>query len=338
MKFKAPKSVVAIALILACIMLIGQWYAYVSPPEHESDAELNGTNLTFQIDSKGAREYKSVAFDNADYVPIKKLYILFDEGYASNVNENTSPPIGSPSFTQEYFIEQMEHFLSYRGMKDVVRIDADEMKSVIEGQISSDSCQGAGILLACGSIPNILFSGNADDLLPSWIEKGGSLYWVGNEIGMYISYGKDIKEIDGVAALTGISDATFCKSGMTKDESILREELSLLVYSTEYAIDGTGVKHYGYYDGTFSTVSCIGKNLGQICIVSGKFCMNLNKDTSNVICSGLSDRTSIVGYDSGTFRDSVEGEMTVPDTHGNLSLYLYIGSYHSIYGERYDFL
>ncbi len=337
MKHKAPKTVVVITLILAFMMLIGQWYAYVSPPEHDSDAVLKGTDLTYYIESEGAREYKSVVFDNADYVPVKKLYILSDKRYAPNVDENTSPPIGSPSYTQDYFVEQMEHFLSYKGLKDVVLVNTDEMKSAIENQISSGSCQGIGILLACGSIPDTLFSGNPGDLLPSWVENGGSLYWVGNEIGMYISHGNEIEKIDGVSALTGISDATFCNSAVTKDESILREELSLLVFNTEYAINGAGVKHYGYYNGEYSTVSCIGKGLGQICIVSGKLCMNLNKDLSNVICSGLSDRTELVGYDYGTFIDYVEGEMTVPDLHGNISTYLYVGSYHSIYGERYDF-
>lgn len=336
MKTKAPKMIIVITLALVVVMLIGQWYAYVSPPQHNSHVELNGNEISYSVDSEGVREYKAVLFDNADYVPMEKVYLYYDEEYASNVDENTSPPIGSPSYTQSYFIEQMEHFLPYRGMDQIERVDAERSKALMEEQIASGTCRGKGILLASGSIPDILFSGDSGDLLPTWVDNGGTLYWVGNEIGRYVSNGDEMIEINGTVALTGVADATFSDSNLTKDQSILREELSLLVFDTEYAIDGTGVEHFGFFDGSYSTVSCIGKGFGQICIVSGKFCMNLNKDLSNVICSGLSYKTSLIGYDAQEFTDHAEGRMTVPATHGKLSFYIYIGSYHSIYGERYD--
>ena len=336
MRNKCPKTIIVITIALVMMILIGEWYAYIAPHDHHSSAEMDGDTVTFSIESKGTREYKAVLFDNNDYSAVTEMYLFYDEKYASNVNENTDPPIGSPQYTEKYFLEQLRNFLSYKGMSNITFVNANRAESLMEEQITTGSAIGKGIMFACGSIPDNLFTGDHSDILPTWIEQGGSMYWVGNEIGKYISQGDNIIEVNATTELTDVPDITFCESGKTKDVSILREELSLLVYNTRYAIDGTGVEHYGYSDGTYSTVSCIGKGLGQICVISGSLCMNLDKDLSNVICSGLSDRSELIDYDSGTITDSVKGIMTVPDIHGNISLYLDVGSYHSIYGDRHD--
>ena len=336
MNVKTPKSIIVVMTLLVMILLLGEWYAYVAPHNNSSNANISENTITYELSVKGSREYEAVLFDNGDYVPVTKTYLLFDETYASNVDENTIKPVGSPNFTQKYFLDQLERSLSVRGMDETSYVTVDELIKLMNQQIQSNTCKGKGIVMACGCIPSPLFSGSIDDLLPKWIDNGGSLYWTGNELGKMISNNQQTIEINAANILTGVPDITFSSFDRTKDTSILRNELSLQSFDLVYSAKGAGVKHFGYYNGEYSTVSCIGKGLGQICILAGTFNLDVAKDMSHVICSGLSYNTILLDYDDAIYTDIAKGEMPMPDSHGNLSLYIYVGGIHTIYGDRHD--
>ncbi|MGN1044394.1 MAG: hypothetical protein ACI4Q9_00355 [Candidatus Methanomethylophilaceae archaeon] len=336
MRSKEQTFIIAVTLILAAVMIAGEWFAYYAPHDRTSSASLDGDTVSYSITSDGNREYKAVLLDNGTYDEVVELYLYYDEGYASNVCEDNSPPIGSPQFTQKYYIEQIQNYVSYKGMHAVSRASASELLAVMTEQISDDSCRGKGVLFASGSIPSVLFDGSSSSVLRTWMTMGGTVYWIGNELGKYVSNGDELTEVNGSEALTGVPGLTFLSGGSSTESGELRTELSLASFDLSYAVSGTGVRHFGYVDGGFSSIGCIAVGAGQVCVISGNFTMNQTKDVSNTVCAGVSYWSQLAGYDEGTFTKKVEGTMTVRPTHGNLSMYLYVGAYHSVYGERYD--
>ena len=330
------RFVVIVTVILVAALAIGEWFAYYAPHDRDSSASFDGDTVSYYISSNGNREYKAVLLDNGAYEEVVELYLYYDEGYASDVNEDNSPPIGSPQFTQKYYLQQIENYVSYKGMHSVSYADASELHDMMMTQISENGCRGKGVLFASGTLPSVLFDGSSSSVLRTWMTMGGTVYWVGNELGRYVSDGDGKIEVNGSEALTGVSGLTFLSGGSSAVSGDLRRELSLSSFNLSHSVAGAGVKNFGYYNGEYSTVGCIAVGAGQVCVLSGNFTMNQSKDVSNVICSGVSYWSKLEDYDEGTFTDKIEGTMSVQPVHGDLSLYLYVGAYHSIYRERYD--
>ena len=335
------KAIVALAVLLCAVVVIGEMYAYLpNDYGYGSSAELSDGTISFTLENRGSDEYDAILLDNGSYVAVGAVYIYYDPSYASNVNEDVGAEVGAQPMTQAYYIDQVTKVLEYRGCKDIRLVDAQELREVLESDMET-SCVGKGLIMASGAIPDTVFSGSEDDLILQWISSGGSLYWVGNVIGQYMSTTTGIVEVDATALFVGTDAINLDNSSAYEDASDLRAMFSYEYNRTMYSVDISKTDRQclvaGYTDGTYASTTFVQMGSGQVCIVAGEFNSKQVRDLAISVCSGLCYCSQVIGYDQGTVDNNAWGSMSVPAGSGSLCLYLYIGGYFCVYGQGYNF-
>lgn len=332
---KISLSVIALIVILA-IIIAGEAYAYLpSDRGFSSDVTISGDSVDYSVNAKGAYVHQAILMDNGGMEGVKGLRIYYDTSYASNVNEKNITAVGSQFFTQSYYIDQLTKNLKFRGVTDVSVVDTIQLRDSLKEDISSGAIAGKGLVMISGAIPDVLIE---DDILMTWIEGGGYLYWAGNVIGAYSSSPDGITEIDMGQAMIGTTDFSSSSESATSS-SKLREEFSFQSMISKYSpnADRIADRMYlgvGYCNGSYNSVTLVECGKGQIAVFGGEFATRQIQDMAITIASGLTYRTTVVDYHESEFNRSVSDSFTM--TGDDMSLYISIGKYHCAYAQRYD--
>lgn len=335
---KISISVVAL-IVVAVVIIAGEAYAYLpSDRGFSSDTNIDGSQIRYSMNAAGAYVGSSILIDNGDMKPVKELYIYRDDTYVSNVNENNITATGSQVFTQSYYIDQLTKNLKFRGMDDIKILNAQELKE----RLSSDTAaspSSKGLVMISGTIPDNIFHNST--ILEDWIDAGGYLFWVGNEIGKYASNTDGFYEVNRQIDLIGTNKFAYPNKAAYEDtelRSVFCYENQELKFSPDISLIpaenrlGTGFTD----DGTHYSVTFIKKGSGQICICSHEFKSQQIHDLAISICSGLCYKSRIVDSNESEFKRNLSGSFVLPAVHGNLSVYISIGKYHCAYADRYD--
>ncbi len=339
---KGNKLLTLVAIVICAVVLIGEMYAYI-PRDYgySSEAGSDSEGIWYSVDDRGSDEFDAILMDNGDYVAVTHVYIYFDPSYASAVNEDAPVEVGAQRMTQEYYVDQLVKVLKYRGIPDVTILDARGLADVLASDYATGTCAGHGLAMASGAIPDTVFSGSADDLILKWIDAGGSLYWVGNAIGMFVSTSDGLKEVGAADLFVGTDAINASNDSAYQDCSDFRKLFSYEYNRTMYAPDMSGSDRVylgaGYSDGRHSSTTFVQLGAGQVCVVGGEFNSKQVRDLAISICSGLCYQSVVLENQDGIVDGHYSGDMAVGDTHGNLRLYIYIGGYFCVYGHGYDF-
>ncbi|MCK9323117.1 MAG: hypothetical protein M0P07_04070, partial [Candidatus Methanomethylophilaceae archaeon] len=136
---KSDSHIVAIAVILIAMMLIGEIVVYTSGTDSfNADATItdDSDGIGYSVSSSGSNTYSVLITDNDSFKSIDTLYIYYDSTYESNYQPVTVA-VGAKALTQEYYIEQLIKTVEYRGLSNVITVDADELEDLMKQDTSS---------------------------------------------------------------------------------------------------------------------------------------------------------------------------------------------------------
>lgn len=339
---KGNKVLIAFAIAVCAVVVIGEMYAYLpNDYGYSSDAEEGPDGIRYTLGDRGSSEFDAILLDNGGFEAPREVYIYFDDGYGSAVNEDAPVEVGAQRMTQEYYIDQLVKVLAYRGMTDVTVMDAASLASALESDIASGGCSGKALVICAGAIPDTVVSADGTGSVITWVSQGGGLYWTGNVIGRYISTADGVVGADLTEEFIGTGSVNEVDTNAYEDASDLRwmfsYEYNRLMYAPDLADTDREYLVAGYGDGRYASTTFVSMGKGQVCIVAGEYNSKQIRDLAISIVSGLCYASEVIGYDHGTVSGSASGTMVVPSEHGNLRLYLYIGGYFCVYGRGYDF-
>lgn len=347
MRARSELLVIVLALAVAAVILVGEFAVYGNAYHYDADADADGN---YAVTSSGTDVYDATLFDNGSFEAVDELYIYRDGDYGSVVNK-VEVEVGAPEMTQSYYIGQLENNLDYLGFDNHKRVNAEALETIVSGDAT-----GKGIVIIAGAIPSTVYDGTADSPILSWIANGGTLYWAGGIIGQYVANPEGTVEDVGQDKQSLFLGSECCNymeqpkfPSMLKDFALdvidngFRDDLSLKSDHVIYAVDtskladGTYLS-MGYTDGTYSSIAFVEHGKGQVCVLGGNYSNNQRMDMCQIVAAGLCWQSRILDHvDGSVTRDTQEGRLDVPEAHGNLSVYIYLGGYYSVYGERFLF-
>ena len=338
---KGSRLLVVFAVALCAVVVVGEMYAYLPGSYgYGSSAELEDGTIGFSVENRGSDEFDAVLMDNGDYASVDTVYVYYDPDYASAVNEDAAVEVGAQRMTQEYYVDQLVKVLGYRGCQNVTVLDAHGLAEALSGDLEG-TCSGRGLVMASGAIPDTGYTGGESGLLVSWIQSGGSLYWVGNVLGKYVSTADGLVDVGSTAVFLGTDAVNLENSSAYDDASDLRAMFSYEYNRTMYSVDVSKTDRQalgvGYSDGTYTSTTFVQMGAGQVCIVAGEYNSKQVRDLATSVCSGLCYCSEVIGYDHGVVDNHAEGSFDVSGRSGCMRLYVYIGGYFCVYGQGYTF-
>lgn len=305
----------ALAVIMIVIVAIGGISIYfINPYSYDADV------LSFEVDSVGYSldvsnpiEYNVLVLDNFGIPPVESLIICSD---------------GSS------YSEEVKALLEIRGFDDV---EIKDPKNMLDAMIGDP--YGRAILVPQGPFPAEIYSGVSSGPLIDWLTAGGSVYWFGYlpEDGYKVN--DSIISADSYLSPLGLSKESFCT---VPDSNLsLSDEFKLCFRSCNvmHGLRSDIGKTISYVsDSGFSAITAMQVANGNMVVLGGGQSGENLVDLSQIIASGITYNTKLIGYDSGIARNTMTNSisyLSVPSDMGNVSLYIYVGGYYTVYGERF---
>ena len=335
-----------VGMILIMVILVGEFGMYSDVFDYDVEMDYEGN---YTISDNASHQFHGVLSDNGTFSAPTELYIYYDDHYGSAVR-GALVEIGAKPLDQSYYISQLINNLNYYQYTNIRIIDALELDSIVADTANAIS---VGIVMLSGAIPDIVYSETNNDLL-DWLSAGGTLYWVGNLLGSMISYDDGtVSEYDGddyqekFFGTTCLNPKTDNPSGReiqvfdTITENDYRKMLCLKNNNSMFAVDTTVLEEgtylgVGFTDGQYASIAFVKHGEGQICIAAGDYSNNQRMDLATVIAAGLCYSSQIVDEAQGSVsHSSVTGKLNIPDTHGSLEAFFFLGGDFSVYGERF---
>lgn len=330
--------VVVLALVLCAMVVVGEYCTYYSDiHEYDSTATWSDGRVDYTVSSSGSDVYSAVLIDNGGRDPVTDLFMFVDGDYMDHYREAHSLS-GAVYLDQEYYAKQIGEALRIRGFDPVTQGDGSELRVYLESTLRDPSGHGAMVLSY--ALPGDIYDGTDDCLLVKWVSGGGTLYWIGSEVGRFFTEDGSLVEVQGNQDLLfggrcihdGSQDVADSKvdSGFT-------DALSLKNSNLQFAVDSTkadGSLPLGYSSGGYASIVFVPLGMGQICVFSGGFDVNQIDDVGQTIASGITVDSDIVGFQEGkVVRSTVSRSMDVP-TDGCI-LYVYTGGFYMNHGEAF---
>ena len=347
---KSDRIIEIIAILVLTVVIIGEVVVYTTGPgKYSSDAEFESGTISYSISAKGSETYAVIVMDNGDMAAMTEIYIYFDESYKSSY-EDVLVPIGAKPLDQRYYVEQLVRQLEYRGAVKVTILNAEELAEALEQDIVAGMCT-KGLVVISGALPDTVYSGNSSDTIFGWMNDGGRLYWLGNLIGAYYSTKDAIHDVGDKQMLFF---GTSCLNTEGTDKAFsdvsgndLRYDLSLMNNSVKYGIDPIAlsavkgsdkVLSLGYSQGDYVSIAMTDFGKGMICIIGGDYSNDQRSDLAQILSSQICYDTEVVEIMTGSVtRKTISDTYDLQGTVENLSVYIYLGGYYSVYGNFFSF-
>ncbi|MDR3206097.1 MAG: hypothetical protein LBT41_03250, partial [Candidatus Methanoplasma sp.] len=306
---RSDKPIVAIAVVLLTVMLVGEVIVYTSGIQNYSAAaSFREGGVDYSVSSNGSNTYEVVVNDNGSFRTADSVYIYFDERYAADY-EKVTVAVGARELNQEYYIQQLTASLEYRGFTAIVKVNADELKKSLQSDLLTDGYSKALIVIS-GVLPDTVYTGNGGDLIFQWMREGGSLYWLGNLLGQGYSTPGGVKEVADYQMLffgaeclnTNGTDRAFSDVGSNDYRAIL----SLMNNRVKYGVDGSklpeGTEHLsvGYAEDNYSSITFVEFGKGMICILGGDYSNNQRNDLAQVLSARICYESVLLGEEGGS--------------------------------------
>ena len=334
------KWIPIVAVVFVALIFIGEALTYTSGVySYDSSAERNGTSVDYSISSSGTNDYSAVLFDNDGFKRLDRLAIYIDEGYRTNLSKasSLSPVIDMDT---NYYAEQIERALKLRSFENVTICDRQGLINYMN-ETDADP-RGCGILSPSYALPGEIYTGNSSDPLMDWLNRGGSLYWVGSIPGSFYYNNGELTIVEGNQSLFFGSDCVNTDSKLYPDgvENDFTKALGMIGFDLYLGVDtsrlpdGKDFRAIGCKNGSVFGETLLKYGDGMIVQSAGPFTIEQVEDLTQMMASGLCFKSTIVGcYDGKVTRGTVTGSF---DSAGGDVIYLYIGKAYTVYGRAYD--
>ncbi len=330
-------DIVAVVAVVLCVMvLVGGLSTYLQGV-HSYDAEIgwNDGSVDIRTKSSGSDVYDVVLIDNGKRTAVSDVAVYVDGTYSKYYDKacRSSDP---PYLSQKYYAEQVSTFLKVRSFGSVSTCDTEALLEYLERTVSDPS--GHSVLVSSYALPSSVYDGTADCILLKWIGAGGTLYWVGSEIGRFYTDSGGLHKVDGNQALF-LGNGRVNTAGSTiateRIENGFAEALCLKNSNVQNGVDVSGVEGalaIGYSENGYSSIAFVPLGAGTVCVFAGPFDINQLDDIGQVVASGLSCDSSIVSHVRGTVSRGWVSERI--DFEGSpTSAYVFIGGAYVKYAE-----
>lgn len=334
-----PKpDIIAVIAIIACALVILGEVAVYNPGTFDYSTETNFDTgeVSYVITTSGAKTYAAILTDGG--LPCERLYIYDDVTYVNHYDEVKAEGVRHKDMG--FVIDQLIKSLEIRGFTGIEICGRDALAVRLASDMSSGTADKAGVLALSYALPGNIYSGNPGDPLMKWIFAGGKLYWSGGNIGRYYTEDNDLKIVDANQNLffgkqcvnTGQDVAAYTKI----DAGGITDALYLKNNNTRFGIDVSGLPDatsFGYMNGGYSSISSVKYGLGSICVIAGDYNYNQRDDIAQMVASGISCGTKVLGIDSGTTGRGVSHfSMAIPTGSWKLCLYISVGGTYIVHG------
>ena len=332
MQLRKVDTITLIAVVLTAMILLGELGAYVlKPNDYGASASWNGGDLGYTVYSNGSDGYDVVSMLDTD--PVSELYIYLDEDFEKNIGA-AGAIARVMGFDQRAVADQLEKQLSFRGVTQYTEVDSSGLRDFI---LSTESDPAGKALFVAGySLPASVYTGDPSDPIINWISNGGRLYWTASEIGRIYNDGDGVHEVSGNQMLfLGAAACIFTDSARATEVDgsgycrVFALRNNVMSFAASTAIPNS--LSMGYVYGGYASVSVVGKGSGEVCLFSGDLTMEHIGDMAQVIASGVSSGTSVVGTASGELKGGVSGSIAGPSD----SVYIYVGGINTVYGRYF---
>lgn len=300
-----------IAIILFAIMLTGETLTYAfNPYSYDSDVRIYENGVEYVIESSVSSEYDVLILDHGETPPIDELIILSNG---------------------DVFYERITIELAIRGFNNLQIMDHSEIVK-LAGQPSSRK----GMLIPYGDIPKEIYSGMSTDPLVEWLRGGGTVYWFGCDS----MRGYDL-------SLLGLSEDDFWSSESSEDYHVnptspFCKSLKFRNNSVRYGLSADAGTPLAYVsESGFSSITSVEILNGTMIVFGGGNSNENFMDCAQIIASGIAHDTELVEHEGGAIMNSKDGSIKYLDgidisSFDNIFVYIYIGGYFIVYGERYN--
>ncbi len=346
---QSEKPIIVIAVFLIAALLIGEVFVYATHEEYSAEVSRTSDGMEWSISSTGSNTYDILVLDNGSFSSKKTVYLYLDERYG-HTSSPGKQPVGSKALNPDHYLDLLEKELKNRCVTDVRYVDADTLVDVMKDLKDSDE---KILVMVSGSIPDTVYGDS--DLLTTWIDSGGTLYWAGGIIGEYVSHrdGTVTRVADGPRRFLGsdcvnpLEPEGDQNAGLVDNvvpdnqlQKILGIGSNSILYSVDPSrLDGSvGHLSLGFTDGKYSSITYVQSRSGQICIIGGDLTHQQNYDVSQIIASGLYYGSQVLASEDGkVFGTTVSGNIEFTSV-GNVRAYIYLGhgSNYLVYGRGFD--
>ncbi|MDR1405514.1 MAG: hypothetical protein LBJ20_08130 [Candidatus Methanoplasma sp.] len=329
-------TMVLLSVALCAVVLAGELTAYGTDfHSYSADAEFGDGRISLSVTSSGSDTYSAVFTDSGTHAPVTKLYIYLDERYDEFLEEAREAS-GLRGTNQEYSANQVYKSLRARGFNDISICNDAELYAMLGGSGISE-----GLLVMSYALPESIYSGSPGDILFKWISSGGSLYWMSSPIGMFYRTGDRLSKAENAQELFFGAE---CVNAEDTDPALsvidgggLTDALYLKWNRTLYGLKLScieGQVSMGFSMNGYSSVSMVPFGSGMICVIGGHYDRYQCDDVSQIIASGISCYSKILGVRTGTVtRGTAEILFDTPSDDGNISVYVSIGGYYTVFGR-----
>lgn len=336
---KSELGLILLTVAICGIVVAGEYVTYGNVYHYDSSADGTGH---YSVYDSGSHRYDAILSDNGTFESPTKFVVYYDESYGSVVHK-VNVEVGAKALTQDYYLSQLVNNLRYYSVSDITYVNASHL-AVLMSDLSNAGSYG--LIVASGALPGTVYAGSSTDPIISWIHAGGKLYWVGETIGKYVGNADGTTSVvtGGEALFTGVlgcinetteNGKAYSEVGSNKYRALLSLKNNNVKYSVDPASLSIPYLQIGYSDGTHSSVTLMKCGSGMVCITAGDYSNNQRMDLATVIASGIGYDSVVLGFETGTVaRGTVQGTIGgIPDTHGHLGMFIYLGGDFSVYGK-----
>lgn len=328
------RKILILALAVIPVILVGDAaLCFLGHEDYSAEASLNGDTVDYEVWAEGTEVYTVLISDNGGYAGVETVYLYLDEDRPTNV----------PGLTdQEGYLEALAESLETRGVEDIRYLDADGLREALRGDLRSGSCEGKGLVVVSGALPDTVYQGRSSDAILRWMSAGGSLYWAGGLVGEVYSTEGSLVPVDGYEGLFfGAECLNHEGYGVTDEKAGGRyaSMLSLRCNDVTYGVDvsrvgdGREALGIGFTAGGYTSVSLVQYGRGMVCVVGGSPSGEQAGDLAQVIASGMGPSTETVAYEEGSVTGGIRRALQVDGGQSALSAYVFIGESEVVYAS-----
>ena len=303
------KNVGIMIVVAAVVMIVGIGEAsiyFVNPYSYGSDLDIGISGAEYTLEASESIEYNVIALDNHGVSPVTELIICLDDSnyYASIVNE-----------------------LELRGFTNIILADVAK----VLGEMNGDAT-GRAILFPFGLFPEEIYDGDATDpLFADWMDAGGSIYWFGcSEIPddtYLLPFGLTADSFN-----TSDGQEKVSRSGDICNQLRLRTHNVYHGLRSEIGTPLAYVSESGY-----SSITAMNVSQGTMVFIGGDMDDDHSSDCAQIIASGITYATTVLGYREGIVNGNMIGDITyAASAEENVTVYVHMGGYYTVYGERFQ--
>ncbi len=330
-------SIAILAIVLCAAVFAGEYFTYYSGiHEYDASVEVDGSEVHVSISSSGSDAYTAVLIDNGGSGCVESVLIYVDENY-DEYYKVAKAETSALYIEQRYLAEQIQNALENRSFDDVRLVGSADLEAFLDSTADPSSF---GLVVMSYALPSTVYTGNIDDPLMKWVSAGGTLYWIGSEIGAYFTDSDGLHRVEGNQVLF-FGKECVNTSGPTNATSVVdngfRECLSLKNNKVLFGLDTNGIDgalQMGYIEDGFASISMVPHGSGAICVFGGGFDIDLIDDIGQIIAAGISPQSVIIDVSSGDVTRS-KTVVTLAPLGSDSIVYAYVGGTYMKYGEAF---